>query len=152
MRALSLRTDLSACKKLDWLLANADLHDDTADHELSGLLQDIYPQLAPQQRQRTIETILAFHLPHDEDEPAGHVTVLNHFHWLQLIHDADPGCALASSALADLKGRFPELVSGDPPAPVPLWNVETLLSRPPGDWLHELLSVPRREPERPGSP
>ena len=140
VRALSLRTDLSACKKLDWLLANADLHDDAADHELSGLLQDIYPQLAPQQRQRTIETILAFHLPHDEDEPEGHVTVLNHFHWLQLIHDADPGCALASSALADLKGRFPELVSGDPPAPVPLRNVETLLSRPPGDWLDELLS------------
>ncbi len=149
VRALSLRTDLSACKKLDWLLANADLHDDAADHELSGLLQDIYPQLAPQQRQRTIETILAFHLPHDEDEPEGDVTVLNHFHWLQQIHDADPGCALASSALADLKGRFPELVSGDPPAPVPLRNVETLLSRPPGDWLDELLPFRGESPSGP---
>ena len=149
MRALSLRTDLSACKKLDWLLANADLHDDAADHELSRLLQDIYPQLAPQQRQRTIETILAFHLPHDEDEPEGHVTVLNHFHWLQLLHDADPGCALASGALADLKGRFPQLVSSDPPAPMPLWNVETLLSRPPGDWLDELLPFRRESPSGP---
>ena len=139
VRALSLRTDISACKKLDWLLANADLHDDAADHELSHLLQDIYPQLFPKQRQRTIETILAFHLPHDEDEPEGHVSALNHSYWLQLLHDSDPGCALASSALADLKVRFPEIVPGDPPAPRPLWNVETLLSRPPGDWLDDLL-------------
>ena len=150
VQALSLRTDLSACKKLDWLLANADLHDDPADHELSRLLEDIYPQLGPQQRQRTIETILAFHLPHDEDEPEGHVTVLHHFHWLQLLHDADPGCALASNALADLNARFPALVSGDPPAPMPLWNVETLLSRPPGDWLDELLPFPPETSSGPG--
>ena len=149
VQALSLRTDLSACKKLDWLLANADLHDDAADHELSRLLQEIYPQLAPRQRQRTIETILAFHLPRDEDEPEGGLTVLNHFHWLQLLHDADPGCALASSALADLKGRSPELVADDPPAPTPLPTVETLLSQPPGDWLEKLLPSQGEGPSGP---
>ena len=139
VQALSLRTDLSARKKLDWLLANAELSNDAADHELSRLLLDIYPQLAPRQRQRTIDTILAFHLQQDEDESEGDLTVLNHLHWLQLLHDADPGCALAGSALADLKGRFPELVADDPPATKPLPTVETLLSRPPGDWLDELL-------------
>ena len=149
VQALSLRTDISACKKLDWLLANADLHDDAADHELSHLLQDIYPQLSPKQRQRTIETILAFHLPHDEDDPEGHVSALNHSYWLQLLHDSDPGCTLASSALADLKVRFPEIVPGDPPAPRPLWNVEILLSRPPGDWLDDLLPSGEEIPSGP---
>ncbi|MCY4499829.1 MAG: DUF4020 domain-containing protein [Rhodospirillaceae bacterium] len=147
--ALSLRTDLSACEKLDWLLADADLHDDAADHELSRLLREIYPQLAPQQRQRTIESILAFQLPRDEDEPEGHLTVLNHFHWLQLLHDADPGCALASSALADLKARFPALVADDPPAPTPLPTLETLLTQPPGDWLEELLPSQGEGPSGP---
>ena len=150
VQALSLRTDLSACKKLDWLLANADLHDDPAEHELSRLLQNIYPQLAPQQRQRTIETILAFHLTHDEDGPEEDITVLHHIHWLQLLHDADPRCALASRALADLEARFPELVCGEPPATVPLPNVETLLSRPPSDWLDELLPLQQETPSGPG--
>ena len=149
VHALSLRTDLSACKKLDWLLDNADLHDDAADHELSRLMQDIYPQLAPQQREQTIETILAFHLPDDAAGPEGHATALEHLHWLHLLHDADPDCPLASSVLDDINGRFPELVSSDPPAPVPLWTVETLLSRPPRDWLDELLSF---KPESPSAP
>ena len=149
VQALSLRVDLSACKKLDWLLANADLHDDAADHELSRLLQNIYPQLAPQQRQRTVEAILALHLSHNEDVPEEDITVL-HLHWLQLLHDADPGCALASSALADVKRRFPGLVSDDPPAPTPLRNVETLLSRPPSDWFDELLALQQETPSGPG--
>ena len=149
VQTLSLRTDLSASDKLDWLFANADLHDDAADQELSRLLQKIYPQLAPPQRQRTIETILAFRLPRDEDEPEGDPTVLIHFHWLQLLHGADPGCALASSALVDLKGRFPELVADDPPAPTPLPTVETLLSRPPGEWLHKFLPSQEEGPSGP---
>ena len=107
VHALSLRTDLSPCDKLDWLLANANLHDDAAEHELSRLMQDIYPQLASQHRQRAIETILAFHLPDDPDRPDGHATALEHFHWLQLLHDADPHCSLAVSSLDDLKGPVP---------------------------------------------
>ena len=149
VQAMSLRTDLSAREKLDWLLANADLHDDAADHELSRLLQDIYPQLAPGQRLRTLETILAFHLPCDKDEPARDLTALNHLHWLQILHDADPRCALARDALAGLEGRVPQLVPDDPPAPTPLPTVETLLSQPPGNWLSSLLASPGEGPNRP---
>ena len=137
---LSLRTDLTACEKLDWLFENVKLHDEAAEHELSRLMQDIYPQLDPKRRKQTIKKILAFRIPDHEDQPEGRPTAQYQSHWLRMLQESDPGCTLARTTLDGVNKRFPELASHDQPAPTSLWTIETLLSSPAHDRLDELLS------------
>ena len=140
VHTMSVRTDLSECEKLDWLFANVHLHDDAAYQELSRLMREIYPQADPERRERTIETILAFRLPDVEHHPEGLPTARYQFEWLRCLHDADPGCVLATQALDDVTGRFPEFRSRERSDPRHQWTIEELLSRPARDSLDELLS------------
>ena len=140
VHALSLRTDLSAGGKLDWLCANANLHDNAAGNELSRLLHGIYPQLDPQGRERTIASILDYNLRDDDNRPKELPTARYHVYWLELLQDADPSCNLVRAALDKVTGPFPELLAHDQPTPIRPLTIKTLLSRAPSDWVDEWYS------------
>ena len=153
VHTLSVRKNISACEKFDWLFANIGLNDDAAPEELSRIMRDIYPHVDPQRRRRAVETILAFSPTVDDDEEAEHRNAQYRLYWLRSLRDADPGCMLIGQAIDDLLIQHPELVptSDDRPSHVEPWTVEKLLSRPPADWLDQLLSFQReslRGPDR----
>ena len=64
VHTLSVRKNISACEKFDWLFANIGLNDDAAPEELSRIMRDIYPHVDPQRRRRAVETSLPTSLRH----------------------------------------------------------------------------------------
>jgi len=150
VHALSMRNDLSACQKLDWLFANVDLHDELAHHELFRIMRELYPQADPERRERTLDIIRAFRWPDDEEEQKTRLAARHQFDWLHWLHDADPDCAPTKAALDDIRDQYPEFTPQDHPdlthwsdtrfGPEHPWSVEELLSRPATEWLDDLLS------------
>ena len=153
MHTLSVRNDLSACEKFDWLFANVDLNDGAAPEELSRVLRKIYPHVDPPRRLRAIETILDFRPPVDEDEQDELPNARYQLLWLQSLGDADPDCVLIGRAIDGVLVQHPELTapSDDCSSPDEPWTAEKLLSRSPTDLLDELLSFEQeglRGPDR----
>ena len=153
VHTLSVRINISACEKFDWLFANIGLNDDAAAEELSRILRDIYPHADPQRRRRAIETILAFRLPVDDGEQDEHRNARYQLLRFRSLRDADPGCMLIGQAIDDLLIQHPELTppSDDRSSPAEPWTVDKLLSRSPADVLDELLSFQQeslRGPDR----
>ena len=150
IHALFVRRDLAPEEKFDWLLSHVDLHDLAAHHELFRISQVLYPNANPEQRERAIQSILAYCFPDDGNEHAERRTARHQFDWLRWLSDADPDCALASHALGDVLERYPDFTPHEHPdlthwshtqhgATSP-WTVEELLSRPALEWLDQLLS------------
>ena len=117
VHTLSVRTDVSACGKLDWLLANADLHDHPSHHEMFRIMRELYSQANLERRERVIGIIRDFAGP-DEAEDEEHKTRLaacHRFHWLHWLHDAEPACATVKRALEDIRRRFPDFTPREHP-------------------------------------
>ena len=160
LHTLSVRNDLSAWQKLDWLFANADLHDDAVHHEIFRIMRVLYPRADPERRERAIDIIRAFRWPDDEEEDRKTCLAGRHqFDWLHWLHDADPDCVRAKAALDDIRDRYPEFTPQDHPDLThwshPLgaehpWSVEELLSRSAREWLDDLLSFCPESPLGPG--
>ncbi len=142
VHTLSVRNDLSACGKFDWLFANIRLDDDAAAEEVSRIMRDIYPQVDLPRRRRAVDTILAFSSAGDDDDEAEHRNVRYRLHWLRSLRDADPDCVLVRQAMDDLLIRHPECASAveDRTGHVESWTADRLLSGAPGEWLDQLLS------------
>ena len=151
VHTLSVRNDISACEKFDWLFDNIGLNDDAAPEELSRILQEIYPHANPQRRRRAIGTILAFRPAVDEDEQDERRNAEYRLYWLRSLWDADPDCTLVGQAIDDVITQHPELSppSDDCPVPTETWTVDKLLSRSPADVLDELLPFQQESPRGP---
>ncbi len=150
LHTLFVRRDLAPEAKIDWLLANMDLHDLATHHELFRISRILYPDANREQRERVVEAILAYRFPDERYEQAERLTARHHFDWLHWLSDADPDCALASRVLGDLLETYPDFTPHEHPdlthwshtqhgATSP-WTVEELLSRPAPEWLDQLLS------------
>lgn len=154
VHALSVANDLSACRKLDWLFENAELHDHAAHHEMFRIMRQLYPRVGPKRRERVIDLIRDFTWPEtspdDEEERRKRLAARHRFDWLHWLHDADSDCELVKQALDDIKSQYPEFEPLEHPdlshwsdsrvGPDHPWSVEELLSRPARDWLDDLLS------------
>ena len=159
LHALPVRKDLSACQKLDWLLASADLHDPAVHHEMFRIMGELYPQAGPERRERVIDLIRNFIWPDDEEEQKTRLAARYRFDWLHWLHDADPDCELVKQALDDIRNLYPEFEPQEHPdlthwsdsrvGPDHPWSVEELLFRPAREWLDDLLSF---SPESPLGP
>ena len=57
---LDQRQDLTADERLDWLLANVDIHDEVTHHEVFRVVGSIFAITGPAARQRLIESVLSF--------------------------------------------------------------------------------------------
>ena len=163
IHTLFLRRDLTPEQKFDWLLSHMDLHDLAAHHELFRVSRSLYPDATPEQRERAVESILAYRFPDHGNEHAERRTARHQFDWLRWLSDAAPDCSLASRALGDVLERYPDFTPHEHPdlthwshtqhgATSP-WTVEELLSLPAPEWLDPLLSFRPEEflgPDRHG--
>ena len=53
IHTLSVRSDLTADEKIDWLLTHIGLHDPAAEHETEQVVYQTYPKASPEQRERS---------------------------------------------------------------------------------------------------
>lgn len=151
VHALTRMTNLSDDDRIDWLLANVDLHDFAIHHEVYQAMRSIYPGASQEARLRVVNAILDYERACDGNKDDEVANARDRFDWLDWLHRASPDCVTAKSALDDLASEFPEFqrredsdlvysiqvgfVRDESP-----WSVEELLSRPPSEWLDDLLA------------
>ena len=152
VHVLTARTDVPACEKLDWLLANADLHDQPCHHEMFRTIRALYSLADPERRERVINIIREFAWPDEaeDEEQATRLAARHRFDWLHWLNDADIACGIARHALEDIRKRFPDFKPREHPdllhwgqsrtGPDYPWTIDELLSQPAREWLDELLS------------
>ena len=155
VHTLSVRSDLTADAKIDWLLTHIGLHDLEAHHETFQAVKQTYPQASPAQREKLIEAVLAYRWPGEDLSNREKNTAYRHFYWLTWLHDVDPTWTLAKTKLDEVQERYPEFQKPEHPNFVSRmrlvefqspWSVEELLSKPAGEWLEELLSFHSNDP------
>ena len=73
---LSERKDLTADKKIDWLLANIGLHDLSARHETFRAMRTIYPHASSEKRETVIDAVFSYEWPITEDDDNEQLTRL----------------------------------------------------------------------------
>ena len=153
VRALSIRQDLTADEKSEWMLSSIGLYDFEAHHETLRAMKAIYPDVSPDQRQAIVKEILAFTWINAEGENEERHTAYRHFAWLNWLQTCDPDCMLVREALEDVLQRHPDFQPSEYPdlthwttsgglvaSPSP-WNVDNLLAEPAGQWVERLLST-----------
>ena len=155
VHTLSVRSDLTADAKIDWLLTHIDLHDLEVHNETFRVVKQTYPKARPEQREKLIEAILAYRWPGEDASKREEYTAYKHFKWLSWIHDADPTCSLARTKLDEIWKKYPSFKKPEHPdsrfhtKPVETqspWSVEELLAKPAGEWIEELLSFDSNDP------
>lgn len=155
VHTLSVRSDLTADSKIDWLLTHIGLYDLEAHHETFQAVKQTYPQASPPQREKLIEAVLAYHWPGEDLSNREKNTAYRHFYWLTWLHDVDPTWTLAKTKLDEVQERYPEFQKPEHPDFVSRmrlvefqspWSVEELLSKPAGEWIEELLSFHSNDP------
>ena len=148
---LDRRQDLSADGKLDWLLANVDIHDQSCHHEVFRAVGSVFAATSNVARRRLIDSILSFRWPNDEDEDRERQTAYRHFTWLSWLCDADSDCAMSKAALGEVLEQYPSFRQGENPdfiywsnsgvvTPTSPWPIQELVAHPAAEWLEQLLS------------
>ena len=160
LHTLSFRKNLNAGQKCEWLLHNVPIHDRDTHHEVFRVAKEIYSELGSNHRQRLVDAILEYRNPGGDD--AKRRTAFHHFDWLHWLLRSDPDCDLISQHIDRIQERYPEFqpsenpdlthsirmsVRADTRSP---WTVEQLLSKPPLDWLADLLSYQPPDIHAPG--
>ena len=155
---LSLRQDLTADQKVDWLLANIGLHDLSARHETFQILRAIYPDVSLEKRRTVINDVLAYESPDADDPERERRAAYDHFRWLHWLQESDLSCGLTKGYLAEFLARNPGFQPQEHPdltvyrtdvgfrAPQSPWSVSELLSRPAAEWADRLVSFREEDP------
>ena len=158
VHVLSVREDLTADEKIDWLLVNIGLHDFAARHEIFQAMRAIYPHASSESRRAVIDAVLSYEWPVTDDDDREQLTAHGHFTWLHWLQEADPACELTEESIASLRERYPRLPPQEHPdftvyttearhvEPQTPWSVSKLLSRPAEEWAEELLMFRGKDP------
>ena len=157
VHVLDHRRDLSADEKLDWLLANVDIHDETSHHEVFRVVASIFAGTCQAVRERFIESVLSFRWPYEEDDEKEAKASYRHFTWLSWLCDADPDCDVSKEVLEQVQEQHPTFEPGEYPdfkfssssgafVPTSPWTVDELVARPAGEMAERLLSFQGTEP------
>lgn len=151
IHAVSMRDDLSADEKVNWLLIHINLHDYSAHHEIFRVVSLIYPQACAENRIKIINTILDYQWPEEDNPNREKYSARHHFNWLDWLKRSAPDCELIDGALNSIIEKYPEFQLNEHPdfshwheggrvehySP---WTAQELLAKPPSEWLPELLS------------
>ena len=153
---LDQRRDLSPDEKLDWLLANIDIHDEASHHEVFRAVGMIFAATGQVARERLIESVLSFRWPNEEDDEKEVRAAYRRFTWLSWLCDADPECDVSKAALEKVQEQHPTFKQGEHPdltfwsgsgtvVPTSPWTVGELLASPAGEMTEQLLSFQETE-------
>ena len=156
VHVLDHRRDLSAHEKLDWLLANVDIHDEALHHEVFRVVASIFAGTGQDARKRLIESVLSFRWPYEDDDEKEARTAYRHFTWLSWLRDADPDCNLSKEALEQVQEQHPTFKQREHPdfvfwsssgtvVQTSPWTVEEFVARPAGEMTEQLLSFQETE-------
>ena len=155
VHGVSKRDDLTANKKIDWLLTHIGLHDWCVHHEIFVAVKRVYPEAGSEHREALIKDVRAYVWSNKEDPKSEMRTAYQHFTWFDWLHKSDPNCALAKQALNEVlanysfePSEYPDLTHWFESGSVKLqspWTVEELLAKPATDWLDNLLSFQGEE-------
>ena len=115
VHTLSVRTELAADQKVDWLLKHIGLHDLPAHHEIFRAVKLAYPGASPERRQAIIDAVQAYRWPDEKASDKEQLTAYSHFEWLHWLHDAAPDCALTKRALDGVRAQYPEFIPSEHP-------------------------------------
>ena len=149
---LSKRKDFNADEKIEWLLDSVGLHDLAAQHETFQAMRTLYPHLNSETRKAVIDAVLSYKLPAADDNDSEQMAAHYQFSWLHWLHESDPDCDLVKLSLQDITRQFPSFQPQEHPdlpvyttgpsfyEPQSPWTLSELLSRPPNEWVAELLS------------
>ena len=149
---LSVREDLTADEKIDWLLANIGLHDLAAHHETFQVVRTIYPRASSKRRSAVIDAVLSYEWPITGDNHRELLTAHHRFNWIHWLRESDPCCELVKQSLQDIWQRYPSFQPQEHPdftlyttgpihvEPQTPWSAHELLSRPAGAWVNDLQS------------
>ena len=152
LHMLPKREDLTANEKIRWLLSSMGLHDLAAQHETFQVMRTLYPHLNSQTRKAVIDEVLSYMWPITDDEDSEQMAAHHQLSWLQWLQDSDPDCKHANQALQSLQQQVPDFKQQEHPdlpvyttgpeyyEPQSPWTLSELLSRPPNEWVAELLS------------
>ena len=140
---LFVRCDLSPEAKIDWLLKHSDLRDEATHNENSRIVQQTYPKVSIERREKLIDAALDRRWLKEES------TARRCFYWLHwLYHKVDPSCSLAKTKLDEVRTQYPDFIhSSEETEYQSPWSVEILLAHPADEWL-EKSSLPESEEDR----
>ena len=157
VHGLSERKDLTADKKIDWLLTHIGLHNLPVHHEVFRAVRIAYPEANLERREAVIEAIRSYRWPDEKDPEREERTEYQHFNWFYWLHESNPNCTVTKQALDEVLGEYPDFKPSEHPdfthwmGPVRdvvmqgPWTVEELLAKPAADWLGNLLSFQSTE-------
>ncbi len=150
IHTLAARTDLTADQKLTWLLANYDVNETTAHHELFVFVASVYPEAGAESRTALIQAVGAYEWPDPESQDKDLQAACHRFSWFDWICEVDPDCLVAQQARLSVLTQYPDFRPSDHPeftrwtetwsgsgSP---WSVEELTAKPASEWLEPLLT------------
>ena len=155
VHTLSVRSDLTADAKIDWLLTHIGLYDLNAHHETFRAVKQTYPNAILKQREKLIEAVLAYRWLGEDTSKRKEYTAYKHFKWLSWLHDAERDCPLAKTKLDEIWKKYPKFKKSEHPDFIfwpksvetkSPWSVGELLAKPADEWLEELLSFHSNDP------
>ena len=137
---LSVRSDLTADDKIDWLLTHIGLHDPAAHHETDRIVYHTYPNASPAQRENLIGAVLSYRWPSGDASEREERTARKHLDWLSWLNRLALSCPLAQTKLDEVSAQYPQFRRQEAPVDAQsTWSVEKLLARPADEWLEDLL-------------
>ena len=157
VHTLSLRQDLTADEKIEWISASIGIHDITAHHETFQTIRAIYPSVNPDHRQTFVDRILAFNWINSKGGNEERNAAYHHFEWFTWLLKADPDCEIVKEELEDVLRRYPDFESKEYPdlthwtkygawtTTQSPWSVDELMAEPASEWIDRLLLAGNEE-------
>ena len=142
-------------KKLNWLLDNVDIHDDSLRHELFVVVRSLYPQADEETKARLIKAIKTYEAPANYDRDKKKLEASVYLNWFDWLSKSNPNCSLAKQALKEVQEQHPDMkpyhhpefphymetgaraMEGFPRIPL---TASDLIAKPIDGWLESLLN------------
>ncbi len=158
IHALSNRSDITADKKLTWMLERCDVNELAAHHEIFRAAAHSYSRASSVQRRAVIQAVSQYQAPESEHYDSDELSAHHRFTWFHWLHEADPDCIIAKGALDAEWAQHPGFVAPEHPdftywsgfrwLTQSTWDVDALLARQAVEALPDLLMYQPTDQQR----
>lgn len=149
VHTLSVRDDITADEKINWLLDKCDIHEISLHHEMFRIMKQTYADASNQTRHRVLESVSSYQFRGEDADES--ITDGHKFEWLQMLSEANPDCNQTKAAFNKVTSIHPEwaprehsdllfsIESVGPILPRSPWSTDELLTKSPTEWINDLL-------------